>query len=200
MNMGLTRTRSLKKRAGDLFAQASAKLGELKDGISADKARSIESEHESLCREVERTKAELRDARHRDLREIGDRHACRRLIDEAINAGEDDERIRSRVLEALVDRQAKEGGPRGGRHNRGLEMNFNPNHETFDDPNFVRKSIEDMLYARMTGKQPEGAAREFIGRRLDDLDNILAEARGERRSWLDRRSGGFHTTSDFPSS
>ncbi|MBM3655105.1 MAG: peptidase, partial [Alphaproteobacteria bacterium] len=56
-----------------------------------------------------------------------------------------------------------------------------------------------------TGKPPEGAARQFIGAPLAAYDDILAESRGERRSWLSRGPGrwvggerGMHTTSDFP--
>lgn len=196
--MDLTRITSLKKRAGDLFAQASAKLGELTDGISADKARSIESEHESLCREIERTNAEMRDAQHRDLREIGDRHGCRKMIDEAINAGEDDKRIRSRVLDTLVDRQEKEGGPSGGRHNRGHEMNFNTNHETFDNPDFRRQACEDALYARLSGRTPENeSAKPLMGRSLLEIAAISSGS----RSYLDAgyaETRGAMTTSDLP--
>lgn len=80
------------------------------------------------------------------------------------------------------------------------------NAQTLDNPHFVRQSLEDALYARMTGNAPQGAAREFIGAPLAAYDDIIAEARGERRSWLSRGPGswfggsraGGHTTSDFP--
>jgi HK97 family phage prohead protease len=80
------------------------------------------------------------------------------------------------------------------------------NAQTLDNPAFLRQTLEDALYARATGKAPEGAARDFVGAPLDAYDDILAEARGERRSWLSRASGRWfggemtrtHSTSDFP--
>jgi len=78
------------------------------------------------------------------------------------------------------------------------------NMQTFDNPNFVHQTLEDALYARMTGKPPEGAARQFIGAPIATYEEILAEARGERRSWLSRGPGSWlggtrmATTSDFP--
>lgn len=79
--------------------------------------------------------------------------------------------------------------------------------ETFDNPNFLNRTIEDVLYARMAGKPVEGAAREMAGRTLLDLGTMVLQSRGERVSWSSRaqiadhvmqRSGGYHTTSDFP--
>jgi hypothetical protein len=55
------------------------------------------------------------------------------------------------------------------------------NAQTLDSPHFVRHSLEDALYARMTGNAPQGAARESIGAPLAAYDDIIAEARGERR-------------------
>jgi len=64
----------------------------------------------------------------------------------------------------------------------------------------------------MTGAEPQGAARELVGRSLIDLGAMIMESRGERVSWA-RRSviadqmltrnflssvGGQHTTTDFP--
>lgn len=71
----------------------------------------------------------------------------------------------------------------------------------------VPAAIGAALYARMSGKAPEGQAREFMGRSLLELGTALLEARGERVRWSDRdqlaeqvmaRNGGGHTTSDFP--
>jgi phage head maturation protease len=81
------------------------------------------------------------------------------------------------------------------------------NDQTFDNPSFLERSIEDVLYARMAGKPVEGAAREHAGRTILDLGAMLLQARGERVSWSNRtgiadqmmqRAGGLHTTSDFP--
>jgi len=74
--------------------------------------------------------------------------------------------------------------------------------------NPMAKAIGDALYARMSGKAPEGQAREFMGQSLLQMGAALLEARGERVGWLGkdtladqimRRSfAADHTTSDFP--
>jgi len=89
---------------------------------------------------------------------------------------------------------------------------------SFDDPFFLSRSVENALYARMSGTAPEGAAREFMGQRILDMGAELLRMQGERvdasrpeylasrlmarepnrRSWFGRASGGMHTTSDFP--
>lgn len=78
---------------------------------------------------------------------------------------------------------------------------------TLDNPDFLARSIENALVARMTGKRPDGAATEFMGRTLLDMGAMLVQARGERPVWKNRdqlaqqvmtRSGGLHSTSDFP--
>lgn len=80
--------------------------------------------------------------------------------------------------------------------------------ETFDNPEFLSRSIEDALYARMTGKAPTGAAVELAGRSLLEMGAMILQSRGERVSWanrsnlasqmMERSFGGMHTTSDFP--
>jgi HK97 family phage prohead protease len=89
-------------------------------------------------------------------------------------------------------------------NNRGATMHGNT--QTKDNPAFMHQTLEDALYARMTGKPPEGAARDFIGAPLEAYDDILSEARGERRNWLSRAPGRWfdgqatrrHSKSDFP--
>lgn len=80
--------------------------------------------------------------------------------------------------------------------------------ETFDNPEFLSRSIEDALYARMTGKAPTGAAVELAGRSMLEMGAMILQSRGERVSWanrsnlasqmMERSFGGMHTTSDFP--
>lgn len=79
--------------------------------------------------------------------------------------------------------------------------------DTLDNPDFLAHSIESALVARMTGKRPEGAAVELMGRTLLDMGAMLVQARGERPIWNNRdrlatqvmaRSGGMLATSDFP--
>jgi HK97 family phage prohead protease len=76
---------------------------------------------------------------------------------------------------------------------------------TFDDPEFLSRAIGDALYARMSGKPAEGAAREWAGRSLLDMGAAILQARGERVSWTSRdrlaeriMTRGLHSTSDFP--
>jgi hypothetical protein len=77
---------------------------------------------------------------------------------------------------------------------------------TFDNPDFLARSIEGALFARMTGTRPEGAASEFMGRTLLDMGALMLEQRGERPNWKNRERlatqiltrGGDLSTSDFP--
>lgn len=76
--------------------------------------------------------------------------------------------------------------------------------DTLDNPDFLCRSVEDALFARMSGKAPEGAAQELMGRSLLDMGAMLLEARGERVSWRSRERLASQlltraaSTSDFP--
>ncbi|MET3160703.1 hypothetical protein ABIF34_007728 [Bradyrhizobium japonicum] len=81
------------------------------------------------------------------------------------------------------------------------------NGATLDNPDFLSRSIESAIVSRMTGKRPEGAATELMGRTLLDMGAMLVQARGERPIWNNKdrlltqilsRSGGMQSTSDFP--
>ncbi|WP_193760495.1 prohead protease/major capsid protein fusion protein [Bradyrhizobium yuanmingense] len=83
----------------------------------------------------------------------------------------------------------------------------NENNATLDNPDFLARSIEDAIVARMSGKRPEGAAMELMGRTVLDMGAMLVQARGERPIWNNRdrlltqvmqRSGGMQSTSDLP--
>ena len=60
------------------------------------------------------------------------------------------------------------------------------------------------MYARMSGKAPEGAATELMGRSLLDMGAMLMQARGERVTWGSRERLASQlltrtqSTSDFP--
>ncbi|MGE4166279.1 MAG: head maturation protease, ClpP-related [Xanthobacteraceae bacterium] len=78
--------------------------------------------------------------------------------------------------------------------------------ETFGNPDFLAKTIGGVLYARMSGANPEGAARDLMGCSVLDLGAKLLEARGERVSWGSRDElttrvmmSGSHSRDDFPS-
>jgi len=71
-------------------------------------------------------------------------------------------------------------------------------------PGFA-KAAGDAIYARMSGKQPEGAAREVMGMSLIDMGSRMLQMSGERVSWSSRAEiadrvlmSGGHGTSDFP--
>jgi hypothetical protein len=77
---------------------------------------------------------------------------------------------------------------------------------TFSSPAFLANAVESAIYARLSGKPAEGAAREWQGRSLLDMGAALLQARGEKIvSWNRDRlasqimaSAPSHTTSDFP--
>jgi hypothetical protein len=79
---------------------------------------------------------------------------------------------------------------------------------TFDNPDFLARSIEGALFARMTGARPEGAAAELMGRTMLDMGALLIQQRGEKPNWnsrdrlagqiLERSAGAGLSTSDFP--
>jgi hypothetical protein len=77
---------------------------------------------------------------------------------------------------------------------------------TFDNPDFLARSIEGALFARMTGTRPEGAAAELMGRTMLDMGAMLLQQRGERPNWNNRERlaaqiftrAGDLSTSDFP--
>ena len=81
--------------------------------------------------------------------------------------------------------------------------------DTFDNPDFLARSIEGALFARMTGTRPEGGATEFMGRSMLDMGAMLLEQRGERPNRKSRDglagqimtragAGAGMSTSDFP--
>jgi hypothetical protein len=105
------------------------------------------------------------------------------------------------VTNELQNRAASSNAPR-----QRPQVPFNADRGSFGDPEFLAQSIGDALYARMSGKNPEGAAREWAGRSLLDMGAAIIEARGERVPRIRRdlatqimaRSPGYHTTGDFP--
>ncbi|GAM02993.1 phage major capsid protein, partial [Sphingomonas parapaucimobilis] len=94
--------------------------------------------------------------------------------------------------------------------------------QTFDNPQFHARAIEDALYARMSGAAPSSAAREFMGMTMVQIAGTMLErsGRGHARNlsptdilsaaaWNGNgtragshgymaRSAGSMTTSDFP--
>jgi len=122
-----------------------------------------------------------------------------------------------KVREAVIDRLATENEATMPRNQ------WDEGGRTFDNPSFQANAIEDALYCRISGKQPEGAARELISLSMVDMAREMlgrAGVRNARRmkpvdalsaaAWNSARDrgsflraprgdlGGLHTTSDFP--
>ena len=84
---------------------------------------------------------------------------------------------------------------------------------TLDNPSFHAKAVGDAIYAKMSGKAPEGAAREFMNVSVVDMAREMLARRGVQNAIRMRPNdvlraalvGGpradisvTHTTSDFP--
>lgn len=102
--------------------------------------------------------------------------------------------FRDRVFERLADNANR------------TRTNAGRGDETFENPDFLSRSIVDALYSKMTGKAPTGAAVELAGRSMLEMGAMILQSRGERVSWANRVTladriltrSGMHTTSDFP--
>jgi HK97 family phage prohead protease len=125
----------------------------------------------------------------------------RDLAEQLVNAGLSEDAVRRRVMDAVVEKSRADmigKIPPAIYENYGAHMH---NAQTLDNPAFLRNTLENALYARMTGKPPEGSAREFIDVPLSAYEDILAGQRGG--SWLSRAARwggpvrGLHATSDF---
>lgn len=110
--------------------------------------------------------------------------------------------------DALIAKLAASRGPTpnmAGGHSMAA-MGFRADGATFDNPNYLGKAIEDVIHARMSGKSPDGAARELMAKPILELGSMHAQANGRRISFanastaLDQimMSGGQNSTSDFP--
>ena len=102
--------------------------------------------------------------------------------------------------DALVDKMAAV-------HNANKPSPNGARRDTFGNHDFLAKTVEDVLYARMSGTDPDpkSAARDLMGCSILDLGAKMLEARGERVTWSNRSRvldkimmSGEHSTSDFP--
>ena len=57
------------------------------------------------------------------------------------------------------------------------------NAETLDNPAFHAKAVTDVLYARLSGRAPQGAARELMNTSLVDLAREMIAQRGVRNAY-----------------
>ena len=146
---------------------------------------------------------------------------CAELALELAERNFTDAEARTHVLQILAERQR--------RNTRSVSaagtalVNSQRGGDTFDNPQFHSRVIEDALYARMSGREPSAECREFMGMSLVQLAGEISMRMGTARdpnrmaprevlraaSWsgagqdafisnLATRMGGPHTTSDFP--
>lgn len=192
-------------------------------GVPADSAAMIRSAPGAEDDDADRNAPSAMTARQAmNLIDRAEFYGERDLAERMVRQGHDEQTVMQAVTEArrrAGDVAASIGGPRAGLYeemntlgyrsdNEGrpyMHTNTAHNAETLDNPQFARRAAEDALYARIMGRAPEGAATRFMGLRLEQYDDALAELRGERRSWLAPRGGswlggtrGSMTTSDFP--
>ncbi|WP_155263065.1 prohead protease/major capsid protein fusion protein [Sphingomonas segetis] len=118
------------------------------------------------------------------------------------------EAAREALLRAAAERQRADVS---GLHGSGIVTERGA--QTFDNPAFHARAVEDALYSRLSGKAPNDAAREFRGLSMVALASEMLVRSGTRdvhrmtpdqvltaAAWNSgtRSLGGLHTTSDFP--
>jgi HK97 family phage prohead protease len=171
-------------------------------GVPADAAAMVRSLPVSEDDDAERAMPSTMTARQAmNLIDRAEFYGQRELAERMVRQGHDEQTIMQAVTESrrrAGDVAASIGGPRTQIGMRSME-----NQETLDNPEFVRSTLENVLYARMTGKPPEGAAREFVGAPLAAFDDIIAGRRAwsgpvQGRYFDNMRAAATHTTSDFP--
>lgn len=106
-------------------------------------------------------------------------------------AGGDVARGRALVIDALAARQ--DGGAGGE-----IRAHFGRNDATLENPDFRRRAMEDGIYARLSGREAEGPARQFAAMRFADMAGIRNAGFGGGGRFLRSDAGGRLTTSDFP--
>ncbi|MBA3881060.1 MAG: hypothetical protein C0500_15265, partial [Sphingobium sp.] len=133
---------------------------------------------------------------------------ARELIDQNERGAISAEAAREALMIALADHQRAQTS--------GISNMRLGGDATFDNPEFLARSIEDGLYARMSGQAPSEPGRQFANLSIVDVCRELLVAQGDHDARrmapaqvLQRatrgggggyfeRKGGMHSTSDFP--
>lgn len=122
--------------------------------------------------------------------------------DTLVNSGATIDRARTSIIDHIAE-------------NAPVITNFRPaGVQTFDNPAFTAQAIADTLYARMSGRRPDGAAASMMNMTMTDMARELLERRGvpgvRRMRPMEvfniasqprndfGQMGGMMTTSDFP--
>ncbi len=132
------------------------------------------------------------------------------FILQAAEQGMSMEEVTRSFMKFCADRQREE--------TRGFVSNARSMDDTYDNPGFHCRAIEDALYARLSGSAPTDQARAFMSMSMVQMAGDMLERRGVRNvrqmqpsevlNAAATRSMGFasaydnvramHTTSDFP--
>jgi hypothetical protein len=174
-----------------LMRQAEAKLGELKDDVTRADAERIEREHDEILRKLEARKKLLRE--YAEIERMAPSYDAAALVKRMIGDNAEPQTIRNAILDQLVDRQNRQGGPSGGSHSVGYSRMTNTN--TFDNPQFTNDAAANAIFSKLSRTEPPEHARSLMGLSLSQM----GERMGGDRNWLDstRSGGGMLTTSDF---
>ena len=174
------------------------------------KARSMADDIETLSEEVPRN--QTRAERHRavQMRKLADQFGFREFGDAHVEAGTSLEQFRTLMLDQLVDRQEREGGPTAGRHILGQSARATVAGAT-DAERQAEAATGALLHRSAPNQFPmtEGS-RQFAGLTLMEMARDFIEANGvntrgmSKNEIADRalaagtRAGGMMSTSDFP--
>lgn len=201
----------LEKRAAD-------KLAEIQDDTAADAARAIEKDHEGILAEIAEVRKQIADAeaegarggegsaekavaterkRVSEIRKLARDAGEVELGDDHIDEGRSVEQFRSALLEKLMSREAP------ATDNRAPARVGEEHHEK------RAVAMREALHHRADPSVDlTPAAREYRGFSLMDMAREALELRGVRTRGMSRdeiaghalaqRSGGMHSTSDFP--
>lgn len=203
----------LRARLDELKTRADKKIGEIGDNTPADQARSIETEHEAILREMETVKGEIATEEERIAAEQRSRQAPEPLtaaqaadimnigtragipvgdIEQAVRDGVTVEAFRMRAFEHLAAQSASQ--------------RTDPARVLRDEAETRRTALGEALAYRMGAPVPQAgpsaAARGYM--EFVDVPEFAAAATGYRgrmatvREREDLLARAFHTTSDFP--
>ncbi|KRA05379.1 hypothetical protein ASD74_02465 [Rhizobium sp. Root564] len=214
-----------RKKLDDLTTRATAKRGELVEGLSEDAARAIESDHEAILREVEQTRAEVARLEAEERANPSNPPASQDATT-AARAAVDEERTRVRSIEEMSARagcvdfgrqHALSGTSLESFRSQLLEHMMTNERQTptdsrvrvqvgQDERDTQRSAQIEALSYGFGAPVPEGgpsaAARQHMGRGLVDLAADSVGHSGRRmlnaRDIDDIFTRASHTTSDFP--
>jgi len=212
----------LRMQVADIMTRANAKMAEAVDGLDVEALRKIEADHAAILKEADPIRAQIteeerklsapvapdagpagpsvEDERKRaaDILDLAERHGHVALGRKAVADGQSVDAFRASLLdklvkaEAVVQGNARVIGPAGG-EKRGEAM------------------VNALLHRHdMRTYKLDDAARDFRGMSLVDIARDCLETAGRSTRGMSRqeiasealaaaqRSGGMHSTSDFP--